>query len=85
MGDSPEDKGWEKRFMTDVARVEELLALYTEMGFEVMALPWVSEKSGSCDVCMRGEAGRLRIIYTRRKVGRGECPREREERNGSQG
>jgi hypothetical protein len=79
-----EAAGWEKRFVTDRSRVEEFVSLYTEMSFEVMAIPYVPEEHGECDACMEADPGRLRVIFTRKSV-QGSNVRHREERDGYQG
>ena len=57
--------GWERRFVTDVHRAEEAVALYTRMGYEVVADPVVPEDlDEGCDTCAL--ATMFRTVYTRR-------------------
>lgn len=58
--------GWERRFVTDVARAEEAVALYERMGYEVVADPVVPEDlDEGCDTCAL--ATLFRTVYTRRR------------------
>ena len=71
VGTRPDPKrlaeGWEHRFVATGERVEEMVALYRELGFEVAADPVRSEDpQGGCDVCFSGTV-EYRLIYTRRR------------------
>jgi hypothetical protein len=68
--------GWERRFVTDLARVEEWVKLYTEMGFEARVVPYESDNTRECDVCVAGDADNMRVIYTRMTSKTGENERE---------
>jgi hypothetical protein len=58
--------GWERRFVTDVARAEEAVSLYQGMGYEVVADPVVPEDlDEGCDSCAL--ATLFRTVYTRRR------------------
>lgn len=67
-----EREGWERRSCEKEPRLSELVALYDELGFEVMLLPARPEDfSGAgeeCGPCLN-EAGlaSYKIIYTRPK------------------
>ncbi len=63
---APED-GWERRFVAGPERAREAVELYAQAGFEVLAVPAEPEDLGDgCDSCPLVEAGRFRVIYTRR-------------------
>jgi len=58
--------GWEHRFVAAGERAEEMVALYRELGFEVVADPVGGDGlDEGCSVCFAGEV-RYRAIYTRR-------------------
>ncbi len=57
--------GWERRFVTDVTRVAEAVALYQAAGFDVVADPVRPEElDEGCDACAL--ATMFRTVYTRR-------------------
>ncbi len=60
-------QGWERRFVVDARRAEELMELYAELGFEVCADPVRPEDVGDdCDDCLLLAGLQLKMIYTRR-------------------
>lgn len=59
--------GWERRFITDAARLGEVVALYEGAGFEVAADPIRREDfPDGCDDCQLLALLQFRTIYTRR-------------------
>ena len=59
--------GWERRFVADGARAEELALLYQELGYEVQSRPIRPEQiGGSCAGCRTAILAAFRMIYTRR-------------------
>jgi hypothetical protein len=59
--------GWERRFITDRTRLDEVVALYEAAGFEVCADPIRREElPDDCDDCQLLGLMRFRTIYTRR-------------------
>lgn len=59
--------GWERRFITDATRLEEVVSLYEEAGFEVCADPIRREEfPDGCDDCQLLALMQFRTIYTRR-------------------
>lgn len=59
--------GWERRFITDAGRAEELTVLYRELGFEVASDPVTAEELGDdCEDCRLITLLHFRTIYTRR-------------------
>ena len=62
------EQGWEKRFITDLSRVEEWVQLYEEMGFEVKVFPYVPGPC-ECGECVTGDPANIRIICTRKRDG----------------
>jgi hypothetical protein len=59
--------GWERRFVADGQRVEEMMALYRQLGFEVCADPVRPELlTGDCEDCKLLMLPDSKTIYTRR-------------------
>lgn len=59
-------EGWEHRFVAAGERVDEMAALYRELGFEVVTDPVGGEgMDEGCSACFAGQV-RYRAIYTRR-------------------
>ena len=64
-------QGWERRFTADVQRVEEALELYSQLGYEVRAVPLpAGEFDDDCTDCHAVIAREFKTIYTRRKSSR---------------
>lgn len=60
-------EGWERRFVGEGERAEEMIHLYGELGFEVVADPVrPSELHGECEACRIVAVRRFVTIYTRR-------------------
>lgn len=60
--------GWERRFITDATRLDEVVSLYETAGFEVCADPIRREEfPDDCDDCQLLGLLRFRTIYTRRR------------------
>ena len=60
--------GWEQRFTADLERVAEVIALYTQLGFEVRAEPLrPSEARDECQECRFAMGQQFKTIYTRKK------------------
>jgi hypothetical protein len=60
--------GWELRFTGDARRVQEATNLYSELGFEVQALPvQPTQLSEECGDCQLIAALHFQTIYIRRK------------------
>ena len=60
--------GWERRFVTDGRRAQELVDLYTETGFEVHLEPLRAEEfDDECAECALLALLQFSTIYTRRK------------------
>ncbi len=59
--------GWERRFISDGRRAQEMVALYTELGYEVHLEPVRSaEFTDDCEDCGLVALLRFVTIYTRR-------------------
>jgi hypothetical protein len=59
--------GWERRFVADGARAEEMIRLYRELGFEVETDPVRAEElTGPCEGCRVVALLRFQVVYTRR-------------------
>ena len=62
--------GWERRFIADGRRAEEMMRLYSDLGFEVCADPVSPNEVGEdCDDCQLLAALQFKIIYTRKREG----------------
>jgi hypothetical protein len=60
-------QGWTRRFVVEGRRVEEMMALYRELGYEVCADPVdPKEMDDGCRECALMAALRFQTIYTRR-------------------
>lgn len=58
--------GWERRFITDATRLDEVVALYEAAGFEVCADPIRREDfPDDCDDCQLLALLQFRTVYTR--------------------
>ena len=63
--------GWERRFVIERPRVDELMRLYEELGYEVVADPnpaALGNEEG-CAECPVASVLEFRMIYTRPKHG----------------
>ena len=59
--------GWERRFVADRVRADEMMRLYEELGFEVVADPIDPEElRGQCEDCLLLARLQFKMIYTRR-------------------
>jgi len=59
-------EGWVRRNVASEPRLAEAVAMYEELGFEVIVLPATEASEGGCTVCIEGEGeGGHRVIYTR--------------------
>jgi len=64
------DDGWVRRFLAAPDRVDEAVALYTEMGFEVRVdRPSPSTFNDECEACSEAMCETYFVIYTRKKDG----------------
>lgn len=62
--------GWEHRFVAAGERAEEMIALYRELGFEVVADPVTPDIFiDGCETCFGAGSEAYRSIYTRRWPG----------------
>jgi hypothetical protein len=60
--------GWERRFVTDGRRAEEMAELYRHLGFEVCTDPVTPEQVGDdCADCRLIMLLEFKTIYTRKK------------------
>jgi hypothetical protein len=61
--------GWERRFTADALRVEEVIELYSKLGYEVRAEPVRSEEvHDDCTDCHSLIVAKFKTIYTRRRT-----------------
>jgi len=60
--------GWERRFIADGPRAEEMMQLYRALGYEVVADPIRPEQLGNdCEDCRVLIQLAFRMIYTRKR------------------
>jgi hypothetical protein len=60
--------GWERRFIADGRRAEEMIALYRDLGFEVCADPVRPEQmEDDCEDCKLLMLLEFKTIYTRKR------------------
>jgi EAL domain-containing protein (putative c-di-GMP-specific phosphodiesterase class I) len=58
-------QGWERRFVTDIRRADEVMELYRQLGFEVCAEPVAPDDVGDeCGDCQLLRI-QFRMVYTR--------------------
>jgi hypothetical protein len=63
-------QGWERRFITDKTRLQEVTDLYRELGFQVLAVPLRPEDlPADCDECQLMMRLQFQTLYTRRPPG----------------
>ena len=60
--------GWERRFITDGRRAQEMIVLYNELGYEVHLEPVQAEEfEDECEDCSLVALLKFCTIYTRKK------------------
>lgn len=69
-------EGWERRFMAEEKRAQEMADLYARLGYEVCVDPLgPGDLAEECEDCALVELLQFRVVYTRRsrsEGGRGE-------------
>ncbi|MHA1994967.1 MAG: hypothetical protein ACW97Z_10525 [Candidatus Hodarchaeales archaeon] len=61
-----EEKGWERKFITEEHRVIEYVELYESLDQEVRVEPVIPSEMEGCSECFKVECSNYRVIYTRR-------------------
>lgn len=62
-------EGWERRFTADAQRVEEVIELYSKLGYEVRVEPVRSEEiHDDCTDCHSLVIAKFKTVYTRRRT-----------------
>jgi hypothetical protein len=62
--------GWERRFIADKVRAEEMMQLYAELGYEVCADPLrPADMADDCQDCRLLMALEFKTVYTRKRRG----------------
>ena len=64
-GPPPEEAGWERRSILDEPRLSEAVEAYRELGLEVMVADLSTALALECSICMEGETGKYKVVYTR--------------------
>ncbi len=62
---NPEGQGWERRSILDEPRLSEAVEAYRELGLEVMVTDLSTALALECTICMEGETGKYKVVYTR--------------------
>jgi len=58
---------WEKRNIIEKERVDEIIELYRNIGFEVMVKDFEPDREDEdCNECMKHEPEKYKVIYTRK-------------------
>jgi hypothetical protein len=61
-------EGWQRRFTADEPRIQEVVELYAQLGYEVRMEPVTSgDVQDDCHDCQASAGTRLFTIYTRKK------------------
>jgi hypothetical protein len=70
------EEGWTRRNVFSEPRLGELVAMYEELGLEVLLIPVISVcrsegEEGTCTTCFEGDADpdRYKVIFTRPVAG----------------
>ena len=65
------DAGWERRFIADGQRAEEVIALYRNLGYEVRAEALAPQDlREECEDCRLVTLLKFQVIYTRKRMDR---------------
>ncbi|TAL68145.1 MAG: hypothetical protein EPN82_12175 [Bacteroidetes bacterium] len=69
MNENTENTEWTKRNVVEEPRLSELKELYEELGFEVRLEDCTEGdfQEDGCNECIKGFAGRYKVIYTKPK------------------
>jgi hypothetical protein len=62
---NPEEHGWERRSILDEPRLSEVVEGYLQLGLDVMVTDLSTALALECSICMDGETGRYKVVYTR--------------------
>ncbi|HEY6944055.1 MAG TPA: hypothetical protein VI431_02865 [Candidatus Acidoferrum sp.] len=61
-------QGWQRRFTADEQRIQEVVELYKQLGYEVRIEPVTTENlQDGCHDCQASSAIQLFTIYTRKR------------------
>ena len=61
-------EGWEKQATYDDPRLSEMVAMYQEIGLEVLLEPFNAANEEGCTGCMELSPDQFKTIYTRKKI-----------------
>ena len=64
-GGPPEEGGWERRSILDEPRLSEVVEGYLQLGLEVKVTELSPALALECTVCLEGQEGRYKVVYTR--------------------
>ena len=63
-----EKQGWIKQTTYDDSRLNDIIEMYDEIGFEVTIAPFEPGEESGCSACMMCQPGRYKTIYTRKRT-----------------
>ncbi len=58
-------QGWQKRTTLDEPRLSEMVAMYLDIGMEVLLEPFHPEEEKGCTGCLAAFPGLYKTVYTR--------------------
>ena len=61
-------EGWSRRMSYDEPRLSEMVAMYEELGFEVLLEPFEHRPGEVCGECMVSEPERYKTVYVRPRL-----------------
>lgn len=60
-------QGWKKQAVYDEPRLSEMVAMYVEIGMEVLLEPFDPKEESGCHGCLAAYPGLYKTIYTRKR------------------
>ena len=63
--EAPEGEGWEPRSILDEPRLSEVVEEYLRLGLDVKVMTLTPGLALECSVCLEGQEGRYKVVYTR--------------------
>lgn len=59
-------QGWERRSILDISRLDEVVEMYRELGFEVLVRDFDPTMVTDPDSCIECTDDKVKVVYTRR-------------------
>ncbi len=60
-------QGWKRRSILDGSRLEEVVKMYRDLGFEVMVTEFDPDEVKDSDSCLECAISSLKVVYTRKR------------------